>query len=319
MRDAYLSDLSFALGERSQTLEEAATQGLTRTSVAVLREAGFERHYVCAEDTSPYRLATQCLEPLADRLRDADAIVYSTCLPYNANIGSVDAFAATGDVKFLMDFPASHLQRHFAMDRAQVFGLTQQACTGLLGSLRLARMLMQDDPVINKVLCVTADRFPPGAHYEQAYNLISDGAAACIVSSTPRGFRILAAHGITNGALAQASNDEVLGSFFGYAHRVIQETLARAGLNLEDIDWIVPQNTHRKAWQILGRLMPFDADRIVSPTIGDIGHVISADNIINLKHLFDSDRIRPGEKVLLFMAGYGLNWQCIVLEKEHEA
>jgi 3-oxoacyl-[acyl-carrier-protein] synthase III len=319
MRDAYISDLSFALGERSQTLDEAAAQGLTRSSVAALREAGFERHHICAEGTSAYRLATQCLEPLAEGLRDADAIVYSTCLPQNASIGLADAFAATGDVKFLMDFPASHLQRHFSMDRAQVFGLTQQACTGVLGSLRLARMLLQDDPAIDKVLCVTADRFPRGAHYEQGYNLISDGAAACIVSSMPQGFRILAAHGITNGALAQASDDEVLGSFFSYAHRVIQETVAKAGLTLEDIDWIVPQNTHRKAWQILGRLMPFDAGRIASPTIGDVGHVISADNIINLKHLIDSDRIRPGEKVLLFMAGYGLNWQCVVLEKEHEA
>ena len=41
----------------------------------------------------------------------------------------------------------------------------------------------------------------------------------------------------------------------------------------------------------------------------------SGDNIINLKHLADRDVVHKGEKVLLFMAGYGLNWQSVILEK----
>src|SRR5207244_2442363 len=84
-------------------------------------------------------------------------------------------------------------------------GLNQQACTGMLGSLRLARMLLLTEPEMQRILCVTADRFPEGAFYEQSYNLISDGAAACVVSAEPTGFRWIAGHAITNGAMAMVS------------------------------------------------------------------------------------------------------------------
>jgi 3-oxoacyl-[acyl-carrier-protein] synthase-3 len=44
------------------------------------------------------------------------------------------------------------------------------------------------------------------------------------------------------------------------------------------------------------------------------GHVISADNIINLEALQASGSLSCGDKVLTFMAGYGSNWQCALLE-----
>jgi len=44
------------------------------------------------------------------------------------------------------------------------------------------------------------------------------------------------------------------------------------------------------------------------------GHVISADNIINLAELRSSSHLEEGDLVLTFMAGYGSNWQCALLE-----
>ena len=185
----------------------------------------------------------------------------------------------------------------------------------MLGSLRLARTLLVAEPEVRKVLCITADRFPPEALYEQAYNLISDGGAACLVSTEPEGYRIVAWHSITNGALASASDDETVGTYFNYTHRLIQETLAKARIEITDIRWIVPQNMNVKAWQILARLLRVDPDSVFFGTIGEVAHVVSGDNIINLKRLTDEGRIQPGDRVLLCMAGYGLNWQCMILEK----
>lgn len=316
MRNAYLGDIHYSLGENRCDVSRAVSAGLTLSSEQALRDAGFSNHHICEASTPVYQLAKKCLLPLADKLKDVDAIVYSTCLPTNSNIGKIEAFETTGDVKHLMEFPASHLQHDFGMHKAQVFGLTQMACTGVLASLRMARMLINDDREIQKVLCITADRFPDHAHYEQSYNLISDGAAACLVTDQPDGYRIIAAHGVTNGALAAANDDETVGSFFTNAYQVINETLVKANLTLADVDWIVPQNTHRNAWQILSRLLPFDSDRIAHPTISEVGHVISGDNLINLKRMEQEGQIKNGEKVLLFMAGYGLNWHCVILEKE---
>jgi 3-oxoacyl-[acyl-carrier-protein] synthase-3 len=184
----------------------------------------------------------------------------------------------------------------------------------MLGSLRLAAALLLAEPGWQRVLCVTADRFPTGAVYEQAYNLISDGAAACVVGREPGPFRLVTVHQITNGGLGQASDDETVGSYFGYMHRAVTETLAKAGLEPGQVTWVVPQNTTRLAWQVLCQMLRIPADRVWSPSVADVGHVIAADNMINLAQLLVSGRLRPGDRLLLAMAGFGMNWQCAILE-----
>ena len=314
-REVFVDHIGYALGEVTRTVEETGARGDLLSQPEVLREAGFCVHHVSGPRQTAYDFARQAVQTVERELGNVGAIIYSTCIPANAKIGRADTYLESRDVKNLMDFPASHLQSDFGLDRAIVIGLSQQACTGLLGSLRLAQALLRSEPETERVLCLTSDRFPEGALYEQSYNLISDGAAACVVSLAPASFRLLAAHGITNGALAQASDDETAGSFFAYTHRVIQETLAKAGLQISDVAWFVAQNMNRKATDILARLLKFDPGRAVSPTLPEVAHVISGDNLINLKYLAERGQIQGGERVLLCMAGYGLNWQCVILEK----
>jgi 3-oxoacyl-[acyl-carrier-protein] synthase-3 len=314
-RDAYLGDIAYALGDCAESVEEAAARAVTRSAAGDFRRAGFATHHVCSAQVSAYDLARRAVAQIRDRLDAIDAIIYATALPVNAFLDAPGEFARTRDVKRLMRFPASELQAEFGLSGAAVFGLDQQACTGVLGAMRVARSLIAAEPEVARVLCVTADRFPEGALYEQAYNLVSDGAAACVVSAARAPFRILACHAVTNGALACASDDETVGSFFSYALVAMRGALSRAGLGIGEIDWIVPQNTHAAAWRILAGLLPFDFSRIHFPALAEAGHVISADNLINLKALAASGRLRIGDRLLLFMAGYGLNWQCVILER----
>ncbi|HVK75476.1 MAG TPA: 3-oxoacyl-[acyl-carrier-protein] synthase III C-terminal domain-containing protein [Kofleriaceae bacterium] len=315
MADIYVHDFALSLGDHDFSLEESVAAGRTHTGAHALAEAGFRRHRVAREGQSAYDLARAAVTPIAGAAADAGAIIYATCLPLNGNIGDVEQFRATRDVKHLMDFPVSHLQADFGLDRAAAIGLGQQACTSMLGSLRIARALLRDEPELGRILCVSADRFPAGAEHEQAYNLISDGAAACVVSTVPRGYKIVACHQLTNGALARASDDETVGTYFSYTARLLRELMAKAGLGPGQIDWVVPQNTHVKAWTILGRLLGLPEERIFFRTIGEIGHVISADNVANLMRLERDVALAPGARLLLPMAGFGLNWQAVILEK----
>ncbi|MBW3565722.1 MAG: hypothetical protein KY459_13460 [Acidobacteria bacterium] len=315
MTEAYLNRIGYALGSESCDVEQTAATGKLTSDAAVIRKAGFARHSICAESETAYDLGLKAVRDLDGTLEGTGAIIYSTCLPNNANLGDPDEFERSGDVKHLMDFPASHLQAELGLHDAAVIGLTQQACTSLLGSVRLARALIVAEEETTKVLCVTADRFPAGATYEQAYNLISDGAAACVVSTEKIGFRVVASHAVTNGALAQASDDETVGLYFNHVHSIIGETLRKAELDVDDLAWIVPQNTNRSAWTILARLLKIDEERIFLDTIGDIGHIISSDNLVNLAELDRSGRIESGDRLLLVMAGFGLNWQTLLLEK----
>ena len=315
MIDTYVGSPCYVLGDVAATVEESAKAGRFISHCDDLVEAGFRRHWMCGAGTTVYDLAKRCAGELDADLEGTGAIIYATCLPENACVGDRGEFERTGDIKPLLNYPASRLQADLGLPGAEVIGVNQQACTSMLGSLRLAQALLRTEPELGQVLCLTSDRFPPGALYEQTYNVISDGAAACLVSTAPQSFRLVATHHITNGAMAQATDDEVVGSYFAYTHRLVQATLAKAGLNVGDIDWIVPQNTNVKAWQILSRLLGVDFERVHFPTMPDVGHVISGDNIVNLRHLEQSGQLESSDRVLLVMAGFGLNWHCTILEK----
>jgi 3-oxoacyl-[acyl-carrier-protein] synthase-3 len=316
MADVFVDSFTHSLGERKLHVRESAAEGRLLSTAGDLESAGFRWHHICEPSTSAYDLAAAATAQLAraDQLGEIDAIVYATCLPSNGNAGDQEEWERTRDVKYLMDFPASRLQADFGLRRAVVFGLNQQACTAMLGSVRMAAALLAAEPDWQRVLCVTADRFPADALYEQAYNLISDGAAACVVGRRSTGFRLITVHQITNGGLGQADDDQTVGSYFSYTQRLVTETLARAALTADDLDWVVTQNTNDKAWQILYRLLRIDFDKVWCPSMPDIGHVISADNIINLEQLIAAGRVRPGDRIALIMAGFGLNWQCVIME-----
>lgn len=312
----YVSSFTYALGERKAHVTESAQAGRLVSAPADLEGAGFGWHHLCEPGTNAYDLARSATETLRERdgLEQIDAIIYSTCLPGNGNVGDEQEWRRTRDVKYVMDFPASRLQAEFDLGEAVVIGLNQQACTAMLGSLRLAGAMLATEPQWRRILCVTADRFPEGAIYEQAYNLISDGAAACVVGREPAGLRLLASHQITNGALGQASDDETVGTYFSFTHRLVRETLAKVGMTGADLDWVVSQNTNDKAWLILARLLGVDPARVWAPSMRDVGHVISADNVVNLAALLESGKLEPGHRIALVMAGFGLNWQCVILE-----
>lgn len=313
--DVFLHDPVHALGRQVFSVEDSAMANRTLSSAPELRDAGFGTHHICGDDESVYDLALRTARALGDRLAGTRGILYSTCLPLNANLGDPGRFHATRDVKHLMDFPASRLQADLDLPDAFTVGVTQQACTGVLGSVRLARALLNTEPDLGQLLCITADRFPPDAIYEQAYNLISDGGAAWMVSTTPRGYRIIAGHQLTNGAFVQASDDESVGTFFNYTHRLFQETLQRARMTIGDVAHVVPQNMNASAWQIMSRLLGIPLDRVHAPTHPHVGHVISGDNIINLEALERQGVLRSGDRIALLMAGYGMHWQCLLIEK----
>lgn len=313
MTDVYLSDIAYAVGSLDYDVATSADSGRTLSSEQQLRASGFVRHRVCRDDESALDLAETVIAEIAPN--SADAIIQATCLPENANSGDRDEFEKSRDVKHLMQYPASRLQARFGLDGAVVIGLGQQACTGLLGSLRVARALLATEPDWAEVICLTSDRFPPGAIYEQAYALISDGAAGCRVTTTSGEFRLVAAHHITNGAMVLADDDETVGSYFNYTHRLVTELLAKASMASDQVDWVVPQNTNVKAWQIMARLLGFDFERVWCPSLPDVAHMISGDNFVNLRYLQKAGHLEAGHRLLLTMAGYGMNWQGIILEK----
>ncbi len=314
MPDVYLHRISWALGDTTRDVEQAHAAGLVVSTPAQLRDAGFAGHHTCAPDTTAYDLAVRAVAGLGPLPEVLGGIVWATCLPGSANTGDEADFRASGDVKHLMRYPGSRLQADLGRPGAMVLGIGQQACTGLLGGLRVARALMLTEPDLEDVLCLTADRFPQGASYEQAYNLVSDGAVACTMSTRRGRLRLLGVHQLTNGGLVDADDDETVGAFFTYTCAVVEAACTRLGLSPREIDWVVPQNTNVRVAPILARLLGIDDARVHAPSVAEVGHLIAGDAFVNLDDLLRSGRPRGGELVAVPIAGFGLNWQCALFE-----
>ncbi len=310
----FLDHIQVELGDVRRDVAAAHAAGALVSGVDELITAGFRTHHVCSPETTAYDLARRAVAPIvAAGHRRFGALVYATTLPGNAAIGDGAEFARTGDVKSLMRYPAARLQAEFGFDEAFVIGLGQQACTGIAGTLRVARALLCAEPDLDPILCLTADRFPPGAGYEQAYNLVSDGAVACVVSREPTALELLAVHHRTDGALASAGDDQTVASYFPATCDTIEQACAAAGIRTDDLAWVVTQNTHTAAAGILARLLGVPAQRMYQRTLPEVGHLIAGDALVNLVDLRASGLLRAGDLVALTMAGYGLNWQCVVL------
>lgn len=311
----YLHSLGAALGEQALSVEEVGRRGLLHSEPAHFREAGFELQRVCEPHTTCLDLARRVCEPLRAELQGVGGIVYHSALPINSQQPLSGGAAQSREIRQLADFPASHLQAELGLPDAFVLGVTQQACTGFFGALRVARALLLAEPELSALLCVTADRVPEGWLRESTYNPLSDGAIACVASKRVSGFKVLAIHQLTNGALALASADELVGSYFTYTHRLIVETLAKAELTLADIAWIVPQNLAASAWSVLASLLRFAPERVLCASRAQAGHLVSGCNFLNLLEGLGSGVFAAGDRILLPIAGYGLNWQCLILEK----
>lgn len=309
----FLDDIHVSLGDVRRNVHAAATAGAILSTAEQLDDAGFGFHHICSDGRSAYDLAREVVEPIAGRHARVGAIVYATTLPGNAAIGGDEEFRRTADVKHLMRYPAARLQADFCFTDAFVVGVGQQACTGLIGALRIARALLLTEPDLEPVLCLTADRFPPGATYEQAYNLVSDGAVACTVSRRPGAFELLGVHHITNGGLEMASDDQTVATYFSYTHEVIAQVCHHAGVDFSSLDWVVMQNTNSKVAPILARLLGLPEDRMYNRTSHDVAHLIAGDALVNLADLQKTGLLQPGDLVAVPIAGYGLNWQCALL------
>jgi 3-oxoacyl-[acyl-carrier-protein] synthase III len=173
------------------------------------------------------------------------------------------------------------------------------------------------EPDLRHVLCVGVDVLPPDLPREMLYNVVSDAAAAVIVSRAPSPacLRWLDAYVVSKGYYwdVPARQKEIIASYFPTSRLVIRELLARNRLAPADLAHLVPTGVGADSWPVLARLCGIPADRL-RPAAGSFGHTIAADNFLHLAALRANGDIHPGDKLLLFTYGFGSSWCGLLLE-----
>lgn len=314
------------LPAESASLEQLSERGLLKGSVTALRSFGFDRVHLAGDESNVDMAILAARKLLSESDIDPEKIgliIYATALSSSATMwdaadarGGASGVLQLDDVSDLFKYPASLLQSELDLPNASVMGINQVGCASIFAALRMARAMISSESELDSVLCVSADKFPPGESRDLVYNVVSDGASAALVRRGASRNRIVECAQITKGALWDGGSleNEIVAAYFPTAKSLIERTLAKAGLTIDDIALVIPHNVSARSWEILGKLIGCSRERIYTDNIGCAGHTIASDNLLNLERASDDGRIEKGDRLLLFTFGYGLNWACMILE-----
>ena len=317
-----MAELAYYLPAGRRSLTELHADGLLSGSPDTLASFGFEYAHIANGETH-LDLAVAAARAVMDESGVAEdeigLLLYATALTPSATMaesgGKADEVLRLESVTQCFQYPASCLQAELELTRASVAGVDQQGCASLMSAMRIGRAMLSAEPDLGSVLCVSSDVFPRGKPRDLVYNVISDGACAVLLRRGASN-RILSCAQVTKGAYwdAAAVEHEVIAAYFPTARNLITRALDAADLTIDDIALVIPHNVSRRSWDILRGLLKLPESRVYTDNIARVGHTIASDNILNLRDAIDEGRVSPGDKLLLFTFGFGLNWSCMVVE-----
>ncbi|UCG24976.1 MAG: 3-oxoacyl-ACP synthase, partial [Chloroflexota bacterium] len=91
--------------------------------------------------------------------------------------------------------------------------------------------------------------------------------------------------------------------------------VAKAGMSMDEIDWIIPHQANLRIIQSAAREMNLPLDRFVV-NIENYGNTSAASIPLALTENLESGRIKPDDNLLLVSFGAGLTWGALVLQME---
>ncbi len=208
------------------------------------------------------------------------------------------------------------------LGHATAFAVTQHACASGLLAIKLAGQLLAADGTPGALALVLAGEkaFTPTAQFIPATTVMGEGTAAVLVGLSQGTHRMLSYATCTRGAYSsglflsaelaarfQQEYPEVLG-------QVMRAAAARAGLELADLDLVLPHNVNRVSWVRLGQQLGFPIERVFLANIPVTGHCFCADPFINLASAVESGRLAIGDRYLTTAVGLGSTFSAMVFE-----
>ena len=287
------------------------------TSDGWIRErTGIAQRHIADESQASSDLATQAslsaMQAAGARAEDIDLIIVATSTPdfifpstaclVQAKIGAQDCAA--------FDLQAVCSGFVYALSTADKFIRSgQHKCALVVGSEVFSRILDWND----RGTCV----------------LFGDGAGAVVLrASDAPGIHssVLRADGRHAGMLSvpgNVSGGKIIGSpflqmagnqVFKFAVKVLdavgRETLAAAGAEIGDVDWLIPHQANVRILDATARKLGLPAEKLVV-TVGHHGNTSAASIPLALDEYVRAGKILPGHRLLMEGVGGGFTWGAV--------
>jgi 3-oxoacyl-[acyl-carrier-protein] synthase-3 len=199
------------------------------------------------------------------------------------------------------------------------------ACSGWLAALRLAAGQVETGRA-ERVLVVGAELLTRITNFDDPKTaaLFGDGAGAVVVGADGEGDIgpiVLAADGELADRITANHDDRVLqmdghSTYMVAVKRLSEVTVAavaRAGLELEDIDLFVYHQANGRIIRAVGERLDLEPAK-VADYVAHMANTSAASIPLTLSLLREDGRLRPGHKVLIAAIGAGFTWGAGVIE-----
>jgi len=284
------------------------------TSDDWIRErTGIRQRHIAEESETSSDLALQAsrraLQAAGLKAEDIDLIVVATSTP-----------------DFIFPSTACLLQAKLGVKGCAAFDL-QAVCSGFVYALAAADSMIRNRTA-RKALVVGAEVFSRILDWNDRGTavLFGDGAGAVVLADGGQpGIHasVLHADGSQAGILSvpgNVSRGHIAGSpflqmqgkeVFKFAVRVLDESArevaAAAGMNLEDVDWLIPHQANVRILEATAKRIGLPRERLVV-TVDHHANTSAASVPLALDEFVRSGKIRSGHKVLLQGVGGGFTW-----------
>jgi len=206
-------------------------------------------------------------------------------------------------------------------------GVSHINCTSVLRAVELARRFLNRpgaDPA-ERVLVLGGDQ---GSRHEHArvvpgLTVAGDTVAAVLVQGPGAG---RARYRYLGGALVRDARfhrnlrmSPAQATAFAEAVRVqvvhsVRGAARAAGLELEQLDWVMPHLSNRTMWRGFSNDAGFPWDRICLDLVAERGHNYGVDALMALEHADRTGRLSPGDRCALVAVGQGMYIQTLIVE-----
>ena len=300
------------LPERVVTNAEFAAR-LDTTDAWIRERTGIERRHIAEKSQASSDLALhasqRALQSAGISADQLDLIVVATSTPDHV-------FPST----------ACLLQAKLGVKGSAAFDV-QAVCSGFVYGLATADSFIKNKMARN-ALVVGAEVFSRILDWNDRGTcvLFGDGAGAVVlVAAEKPGIHasVLRADGSQAGMLSVPGNvcgGAIVGSpflqmngqaVFKFAVKVLEEsareTVAAAGMQLTDIDWLIPHQANVRILEATARKLGLPAGKLVV-TVDHHGNTSAASVPLALDEFVRAGRIRPGQRLLLQGVGGGFTW-----------
>jgi 3-oxoacyl-[acyl-carrier-protein] synthase-3 len=284
------------------------------TSDAWIRErTGIAQRHIADESQTSSDLALEAsraaLAAAGVKAQDLDLIVVATSTP-----------------DYVFPSTACLLQAKLGVHSSAAFDL-QAVCSGFVYALATADSFIRVG-THRRALVVGTEVFSRILDWNDRGTcvLFGDGAGAVVLAADARpGLHasVLHADGSHAGILCvpgNVSRGRILGSpflqmqgsqVFKFAVKVLdevaRETVAAAGMRLEDVDWLIPHQANVRILEATAKKLGLPRERLVV-TVDHHGNTSAASVPLALDEFLRAGKIRAGHRVLMQGVGGGFTW-----------